>query len=251
MNKVSSIEQMIVMFEHSHVFMYMVIDQKGHYRYINEKMSSVTGWERSLIAGRKYDEQIHYADVEFFRQQFQHAWEKKEAKLSVTARYLIDEHQHTIQWEISCTEDQQGEPVIQAMGVLLSGDPLDDFSATRYAYQFNEYLDGVSDGFFALDRNWTFLKVNRFFESVTGLSRQEMIGRSFGTFFRTQMINPMPQRCAKLLILKRRSHLNSPGHQIIILLFQLLHLKKVSFVTSLISLYRKNNSWNCWPMRSN
>lgn len=183
MNKVSSIEQMIAMFEHSHVFMYIVIGQNGHYEYINEKMFSITGWERSLVSVRKYDDQIHYADVDFFRQQFQHALEKKEAKLSVTTRYLINEYQHTIQWEISGTEDQQGKPVVQAVGVLLSGDPLDDFSASRYAYQFNEYLDGVSDGFFALDRNWTFRKVNRFFESVTGLSRQEMIGRSFWDFF--------------------------------------------------------------------
>lgn len=183
MNKVSSIEQMITMFEHSHVFMHIIIDQKGHYRYINERMSSITGWEKSLISGRKYDEQIHYADVEFFRQQFLHALENKEVKLSITARYLINEYQHTIQWEISCTEDEQGDPVVQAIGVLLSGNPLDDYSASRYVYQLNEYLDGVSDGFFALDRNWTFLKVNRFFQSITGLSRQEMIGRSFWDFF--------------------------------------------------------------------
>lgn len=183
MNTHSPIEQMIAMLEHSHVFMYMIIDQKGHYRYINQKMSTITGWDRSMIGSKRYEEQIHYADVDFLRQQVHQALQHPGEKFSVIARYLIDEHQHTIQWEVCSSKDEEGEEQIQAMGVLLSGDPLDDFSASRYLHQFNEYLDGVSDGFFALDRNWIFLKVNRFFESVTGLSRQEMIGRSFWDFF--------------------------------------------------------------------
>ncbi|MBW0164482.1 MAG: PAS domain S-box protein [Sediminibacterium sp.] len=171
------------MLENSHVFMYMIIDQHGQYRYINQKMSAVTGWDKALIGSRKYDEHIHYADIDFLRQQVEQAFQHPEEKLSVIARYLINEYQHTIQWEMSAIHTPEGEYVIQAMGVLLSGDPLDDFTASRYTHQFNEYLDGVSDGFFALDRNWTFIKVNRFFESVTGLSRQEMIGRSFWDFF--------------------------------------------------------------------
>jgi len=146
-------------------------------------MSAVTGWDKALIGSRKYDEHIHYADIDFLRQQVEQAFQHPEEKLSVIARYLINEYQHTIQWEMSAIHTPEGEYVIQAMGVLLSGDPLDDFTASRYTHQFNEYLDGVSDGFFALDRNWTFIKVNRFFESVTGLSRQEMIGRSFWDFF--------------------------------------------------------------------
>ncbi|MBW0160986.1 MAG: PAS domain S-box protein [Sediminibacterium sp. Gen4] len=183
MNTHSPMEQMITMLENSHVFMYMIIDQHGQYRYINQKMSAVTGWDKALIGSRKYDEHIHYADIDFLRQQVEQAFQHPEEKLSVIARYLINEYQHTIQWEMSAIHTPEGEYVIQAMGVLLSGDPLDDFTASRYTHQFNEYLDGVSDGFFALDRNWTFIKVNRFFESVTGLSRQEMIGRSFWDFF--------------------------------------------------------------------
>jgi PAS domain S-box-containing protein len=183
MNTHSPIVQMIAMLEHSHVFMHMIIDRQGHYRYINQKMASITGWDRAFIGTRKYDEQIHYADVDFLRQQIEQSFQYPGEKLSVTVRYLINEHLHTIQWEISSSKGEEGEDLIQAMGVLLSGDPLDDFSASRYAHQFNEYLDGISDGFFALDRNWNFLKVNRFFESVTGLSRQEMIGRSFWDFF--------------------------------------------------------------------
>lgn len=170
------------MLDQSHVFTCMVIDEKGHYRYINQRMATITAWDRSMIASRKYDEQIHYADVEFFRQQINNAIRQPGEKLSVTVRYFIEEHQHTIQWEVCCYPTEYGN-LIQGMGVLLSGDPLDEFSASKYVHQYNEYLDGVSDGFFALDRNWVFTKVNRFFESVTGLSRQEMIGRSFWDFF--------------------------------------------------------------------
>jgi len=183
MNTHTPIVQMIAMLEHSHVFMHIIIDRQGHYRYVNQKMASITGWDGAAIGTRKYDDQVHSADVDFLRQQIEQSFQFPGEKRSFTARYLINEHQHTIQWEISSCKNEEGEDLVQAMGVLLSGVPLDDFSASRYAHQFNEYLDGVSDGFFALDRNWNFLKVNRFFESVAGLSRQEMIGRSFWDFF--------------------------------------------------------------------
>ncbi|MBL0884348.1 MAG: PAS domain-containing protein, partial [Chitinophagaceae bacterium] len=177
------IQHMIAMLEHSHVFMHMIIDQDGHYKYINQKMSSITGWDKALIGNKKYDEQIHDADIYFFKKQVQQSFQNPGEKFSVITRYLIDDHQHTIQWEFNSIEAKQGAYVIQAIGILLKGDSLDDFMASRYAHQFNEYLDGVNDGFFALDRNWIFLKVNRFFESVTGLSRQAMIGKSFWDFF--------------------------------------------------------------------
>jgi PAS domain S-box-containing protein len=101
MNTHSPMEQMITMLEHSHVFMYMIIDQHGQYRYINQKMSAITGWDKALIGSRKYDEQVHYADIDFFRQQVDKSFQHPEEKLSVIARYLIEEHQHTIQWEMS------------------------------------------------------------------------------------------------------------------------------------------------------
>lgn len=180
---VNTIHQTISLLEHSDMFTCMVINDEGYYTYINQHFAKLTSWNRAFISQKKCDEHIHYADVDFFRLQLEHCRNNPNDKHSVTVRYIFDEQHYTIQWEICCFHGANSEILINAMGVLLSGDPLEEFSAARYAHQFDEYLDGVQDGFFALTRNWIFTRVNKFFESVTGISRQEMIGRSFWDFF--------------------------------------------------------------------
>lgn len=182
MNSVTNIDQVITLLYQSQLFTCMVIDRAGYYQLVNQKLLSLTGWAAAEISDIKYDEHIHYADVALFRQHMEMVITNPGKKVNSTVRYIIGDYQHTIQWEI-CSVLNENTPVIYGIGTVLNGDPLHEFSASRYADQFNEYLDGVNDGFFALDRNWIFKKVNRFFESVTGLSRQEIIGRTFWEFF--------------------------------------------------------------------
>lgn len=168
--------------DHSDLFACMLINKEGYYAYINQRFAGITGWPTSGIAATRADEHIHYADIEFFRYQLLNCLNNPGQKFPVTVRYIHREQTHTLQWELCCYADEQ-RPLIAGIGVLLSGEPLEEFAATRYAHQFNEYLDGVQDGFFALNRNWVFTRVNRFFEQVTGLSRHDMIGRNFWDIF--------------------------------------------------------------------
>jgi len=179
---VQSIQQTVRMLEHSNLFACMLVNEEGYYTYINHRLAQVTGWSFANITNSKADEHIHYADIEFFRHQLLNCLKHPGQKYAATVRYVHNEQPCTLQWELCCYTDEQ-EQFIVGMGVLLSGDPLEEFSATRYAHQFNEYLDGVQDGFFALNRNWVFTRVNRFFEQVAGLSRLEMIGRNFWDIF--------------------------------------------------------------------
>lgn len=170
------------MLEHSELFSCMLMNEEGYYTYINHRFAQITGCTVSNISYTKADTHIHYADLEFFRYQLFNCSQHPGKKFSVTVRYINGDQTHTVQWELCCYADDQ-EQAILGIGVLLTGDPLEEFSATRYAQQFNEYLDGVQDGFFALNRNWIFTRVNRFFEQVTGLSRHDMIGRNFWDIF--------------------------------------------------------------------
>lgn len=170
------------MLEHSDLFVCMLINEEGHYTFINHRFAQATGMKASAITKVRADDYIHYADIDFFRHQLLNCRNHPGQKLRATVRYIYQEKTITLQWELCCYGDEQ-ERVIVGMGVLLSGGPLEEFAATRYAHQFNEYLDGVQDGFFALNRNWVFTKVNRFFEQVAGMSRQELIGRNFWDVF--------------------------------------------------------------------
>lgn len=44
-------------------------------------------------------------------------------------------------------------------------------------------LESITDGFFALDRNWNFTYVNRVFEKVLQMNRQDLIGENYWDHF--------------------------------------------------------------------
>lgn len=179
---VQSTQIAIRMMEHSDMFACVLINEKGYYTYTNQRFAKLTGLSASTMSDIRADANIHYADIEFFRQQLLNCQRNPGQKYPATVRYIQSDQTFPIQWEFCSYADEQ-DHVIVGMGVLLSGDTLDEFAASRYAHQFNEYLDGVQDGFFALNRNWVFTRVNRFFEQVTGLNRHEMIGRNFWDIF--------------------------------------------------------------------
>jgi PAS domain S-box-containing protein len=159
----------------------ILIDRNGHYQYTNQRFRDLLGIAE--IDHHTLDKVIHYADLEFFRKRIEECFSKPFQKLNATIRYLTREQSSiTIQWELNPIIIEE-QPYTMGIGTILSGDPLEEFSASRYVHQFNEYLDGVNDGFFALNRNWEFMRVNTFFEKVTGKSRQEMIGRKFWDLF--------------------------------------------------------------------
>ncbi|TDO28076.1 PAS domain S-box-containing protein [Sediminibacterium goheungense] len=170
------------MMEHSELFACILLNEAGYYTYANQRFCRVTGWSPISLLETRADAYIHYADLDFFRHQLTNCRQNHGQKFSATVRYVHGHQTHTIQWELCCYANDLEEAIV-GMGVLLSGEPLEEFAATKYAHQFNEYLDGVQDGFFALNRNWVFTRVNRFFEQVTNLSRHEMIGRSFWDIF--------------------------------------------------------------------
>lgn len=178
----NSTHQTVRMFEHSELFACVLLNESGHYKYVNPYFARIAGIPAVRHTAIRADENIHYADLDFFRHQLMNCRNDPGNKYAATVRYIQHHQTHTVQWELSSYEEEQ-ELVIMGIGVLLSGDTLDEFAASRYAHQFNEYLDGVQDGFFALNRNWVFTRVNRFFEKVTGLSRHDMIGSNFWDIF--------------------------------------------------------------------
>ena len=179
---VHSVKQTVVMLEHSELFSCIRLNEAGYYTYANQRFLQITGLSASTLAEIKADDHIHYADLNFFRQQLMNCRQYPGQKFSATVRYAYEEQIHTIQWELCCSANEQEEDIV-GLGVMLSGATLEEFAATKYADQFNEYLESVQDGFFALNRNWVFTRVNRFFEKVTGISRHDMIGRNFWEIF--------------------------------------------------------------------
>lgn len=49
--------------------------------------------------------------------------------------------------------------------------------------QFQTILDSINDGFFTLDRNFNFTYVNKAFERICHISREECLGRSYWDIF--------------------------------------------------------------------
>lgn len=185
--------------DRSALYTCILIDREGNYHYYNERFRTLLGLEELqrpplLLA----DSKIHYGDVAFFRKRIQQCFDRPQEKTKATIRYITDDSNITIQWELGLTMVND-EPMVGGLGFLLSGGPLLEFTAARYVHQFNQYLDAVNNGFFALNRNLEFMQVNKFFEKVSGLNKTDIIGKKFWDLLPMDDAQPYSEAMKKAL----------------------------------------------------
>lgn len=88
------------------------------------------------------------------------------------------------QWEFSVFKDQHKKPI----GILCLGhDITETEKASRQAKEFAQKVDtiieGITEGFYQLDREWRFVAVNRVAEQILGVSREHLLGKCLWELF--------------------------------------------------------------------
>lgn len=177
----------------------ILLDREGNYHYYNERFRTLVGLEaQQTVPLPLVDSKIHYGDEAFFRKRIQQCFDQPEEKTKATIRYITNGSNITIQWELGLTMVND-QPMVGGVGFLLSGGPLLEFTAARYVHQFNEYLDAVNNGFFALNRNLEFMQVNKFFAQVSGLDKKDIIGKKFWDLLPMDDTQPYSEAMKKAL----------------------------------------------------
>jgi PAS domain S-box-containing protein len=78
--------------------------------------------------------------------------------------------------------DENGRPYIMN-GVSTDVTSLHEAEekATRYSRQLSEVLESITDGFFAMDKDWNFIYLNKEFERANNIRREDVLGKNLWT----------------------------------------------------------------------
>ncbi|MCS7004998.1 MAG: PAS domain S-box protein [Cytophagales bacterium] len=87
-------------------------------------------------------------------------------------------------WEFSVLKDKQANPI----GIICLGhDITETEKASRQAKSFAQKVDTIieeiTDGFYQLDKNWVFTKINKVAEQTLGFSRDYLLGKCLWDVF--------------------------------------------------------------------
>lgn len=162
-------------------FLFAQIDAQGNFIYANAPLTALLSLSLDENPSQiPADQYMHHSDRALFREKLALCFSQPGIPQHCTIAYQTT-HPVTIQWEMITGNDTADW--IQAIGYRLSTEAADIHGAEQKTALFNSYLDAITDGFFAVDRNWTFIRVNSLFEKVSGYRKEDMLGRNFWELF--------------------------------------------------------------------
>lgn len=88
------------------------------------------------------------------------------------------------QWEFTCVTNEQRQPQgVVCIGYDITENQRNQQITQQLLQEIQEYLDSVTDGFFTLNNQWEFTRINKVFEKMVNIPRKEMLGKYFWDSF--------------------------------------------------------------------
>ncbi len=181
--------------EKTHTGIYIV--QEGRFRYVNKKLSEITGYpEEELIQMNPFD-LIHPDYVDLVRERYYR-------------RERGDEVPEHYEWKIITKDGEEKWVEVIATKIEFNGNPAvlgNVFDIThrkiieerlrRSEERYKSLLEAINDVVFVLDREGRFVLLNNRFEEVTLYSRDEWIGRHFSEIVAQEYLESVLEKFKK------------------------------------------------------
>ena len=161
-----------------------VTDLKGNIIEVNDKFCKVSKYERKELLGKPHKiVNSGYHPPSFFKEMWEtiergEIWRgdvKNKAKDG--SYYWVDTYIHPI-W------NEQGEPDhYLSVRYLITDRKEAEQETQQYARRLDDILENITDGFFTVDREWRFTRVNNVLEKSLGRRREELIGMNVWNTF--------------------------------------------------------------------
>lgn len=157
----------------------------GEFTYANARYLQKFGFTEDSIGNNCFQNLLRLKDVKQFDQARKACLQNPGEIIPVELYTKIDEEKGSwITWEfigIQNANDCSFE--IQGMGLDNTKRKIAEQELEKFEKRFNKVLDSINEAFFTLDKDWKFLKVNKQFEKVIRLKREEIVGRCIWTIF--------------------------------------------------------------------
>lgn len=150
----------------------------GNIIEVNNKFCEVAQYSRKELIGKPHSVvKSDYHSAAFFKDMWDtitrgESWRgdiKNRAKDG--SHYWVDTYIHPI-------KDEDGR-IIRYLSVryLITDRKEAEEEVKRYAHRLDDILENITDGFFTVDRDWRFTRVNRVLEKSLKRRREELLGR--------------------------------------------------------------------------
>ncbi|SFF43432.1 PAS domain-containing protein [Thermoflexibacter ruber] len=170
----------------SETYYLVITDLEGRYVFVNnafkERFSFICEnfvGQPSLIAIYPKDHQVCLQAVE---QCF--ANPDKVVKVHLRTPDTNQQDFYWTEWEFSLFKDQYKNPI----GILCIGHDITETErankqAKELAQKVETIIEEITDGFYLLDRDWKFVKINKVSEQILGITREQLLGRKIWDLF--------------------------------------------------------------------
>ncbi|MBH2003489.1 MAG: PAS domain S-box protein [Sphingobacteriia bacterium] len=170
------------------------ISLNGQYLYANPYFESVFVEEGDSAVGKPYTFGLLEEDFPAVGKVVTDCINDPGKSKPIILRKFAQGHYFLTFWEFTCATDQAGQPdSIICIGHNITESEKQQIRTEYYLHQINEYLNSITDGFFTLNKNWEFVRVNDVFEQIAGKSKAELVGSSFWDSFDENTKEPYAQ----------------------------------------------------------
>ncbi|MDD2793859.1 MAG: PAS domain-containing protein [Sediminibacterium sp.] len=160
------------------------ISLEGRYLYANNSFQSVFVGDGDDIIGQPYTYGLLEDDFALLDKIVSECLNEPGKNKPVVLRKKARGQEFITFWEFTCVTNQSGQPEsFICIGHNITESEQQQLKTAYYLHQINEYLNSITDGFFTLNRNWEFQRVNPVFEAIAGKPKNELIGKRFWASF--------------------------------------------------------------------
>ena len=158
-----------------------VTDLEGRYIFVNDVFERRFAFLADDFYGLPFDLTIHPDDVEKCNAAAYECMTNPQAVVEVQVRKPGKEGDfYWTNWEFSLFKDKDNQPA----GLLCLGQDVTEAKRVEQQVKKSEaIIENITDGFYVLDREWRFVKMNSVAEHILGLKREKLLGKKLWDFF--------------------------------------------------------------------
>lgn len=170
----------------SRLYSVVVTDLAGNYTFVNDFFKHKYSFLCEDFVGQHSFIAIHPDDRLACLQAVEQCLAYPDAAFTVKMRKPspVPNIFYWTMWEFSVLKGATEEP----MGILCIGHDITESESqsllvTKFSQKIENILEEISDGFYQLDKDWNFVKVNKVAQDILGVSATEIVGKCLWNAF--------------------------------------------------------------------